>query len=321
MAKSPKPPKRAGLSGVLVLDKPTGPTSFDVVAQVRRRYRVRSVGHAGTLDPLASGVLVVMLGEATKLSEYLTAADKHYRAEITFGRSTDTFDVLGQTVDQRAILPGEVTEARLYAALDAERTRRLQAPPAFSAIKQEGETAYKRARRGETVELAARPVRVASLTLEALTDVTARLDIRASKGYYVRSLARDVSECLGVPGCLSGLRRLASGAFTLAQASAWPPATDELPPLVSVSSAAKQALPHGTLTPEGVIRARQGKRLTAAHFSVVPEGAPAAWLCELDQLVAIGEPVTEVEAEAESPPPSDGRGFRVLRGFQADAII
>jgi tRNA pseudouridine55 synthase len=340
MAKAPKPPRRAGLSGVLVLDKPSGPTSFDVVAQVRRHYRVKSVGHAGTLDPLASGVLVVMLGEATKLSEYLTAADKHYIAEVTFGRSTDTLDVDGQTVEERALLPGELTQARVLEALAAERARLLQFPPAFSAIKQGGETAYSKARRGETVQLPARPIRVEALALEALTASTAQLDVRVGKGYYVRSLARDVSDFLKVPGCLSALRRVASGIFTLEGAIPWPPAEGETPPLLSTTSAARLALPNATLTPEGELRARQGKRLTTAHFTVIAEASPAAWLSESGLLVAIGErvvseafatdarpgssasddvPGPRVLEEAQHEPASIGPEFRVLRGFQTVA--
>lgn len=319
MAKPPKPPKRAGVSGVLVVDKPSGPTSFDVVAQVRRRYRVRSVGHAGTLDPLASGVLVVMLGEATKLSEHLTAADKRYRAEITFGRATDTLDITGQTIEARPLRPGELTETRLRAALDLERARRLQVPPVFSAIKQGGETAYKKARRGETVELTARPVQVTALELVELTETTAKLDVHVSKGYYVRSLARDVAEFLGVPGCLSGLRRLASGTFTLANASAWPPAGDDAPPLLSTSQAAATALPTGVLNAEGELFARQGKRLTEAHFTNLPPGSPAAWMSASGRLVALGEHVSSdaspPEAEGGQRPPSAAAQFHVLRGF------
>lgn len=322
MAKPPRPPRRSGLGGVLVVDKPSGPTSFDIVAQVRRHYGVRSVGHAGTLDPLASGVLVVMLGEATKLSEYLTAADKLYRAEITFGRSTDTLDVDGQTLDERVLQPGDLTEARVLQALERERTRSLQVPPAFSAIKQAGETAYAKARRGEHVELAARPVVAKSITLLRLTPTTVHIELRVSKGYYVRALARDVSEFLGVPACLSGLRRLASGAFTLSGANVWPPIAGQAP-LISTSEAASWALSSGVITPVGEQRARQGKRLTAAHFSRVPELSPAAWLSESGCLIAVGErlavddPLADGRADAESTAAFDApHEYRVLRGFQ-----
>lgn len=317
MVKAPRPPRRAGLSGVLILDKPSGPTSFDIVAQVRRRYRVKAVGHAGTLDPLASGVLVVMLGEATKLSEHLTAANKHYRAEVMFGRSTDTLDVQGQTLAERDLLPGEVTEARLLDALERERERVLQIPPAFSAIKQDGEAAYSKARRGETVELAARPVRVDSLTLEALTDTTAQLDVRVSKGYYVRSLARDVSTFLAVPGCLSSLRRLSSGVFGISDAIPWPPQSDETPPLMSTSAAARCALPNATLSAEGELRARQGKRLTNSHFILVPEASPSAWFSQSGLLIAMGEQIIWPETHAaNSPSAVEAPEYRVLRGFQ-----
>ncbi len=321
MVKPAKPPRRAGVSGVLVLDKPSGPTSFDVVAQVRRRYGVRSVGHAGTLDPLASGVLVVMLGEATKLSEYLTAANKHYRAELTFGRSTDTLDVEGRTIDQRLVAPGEVSRERLLHALELERERQLQVPPAFSAIKQDGETAYKKARRGETFALPARPVHVESLELVELTDSSAVLDVRVSKGYYVRSLARDVCEALGVPGCLSALRRLASGEFRLDAAVAWPPVDGgPLPDLLNLAEAAQLGLAKGVLTPEGETRARQGKRLTEGDFSEVPRLSPSAWLSGTSRLVAVGERIQPEPLNVLSAVPDSAPHFRVLRGFPEHAL-
>ncbi len=302
---APDRPRRREVTGVLIVDKPTGPTSFDVVAQVRKRYGTRSVGHAGTLDPLATGVLVVMLGEATKLSDYLTAADKRYLATITFGRSTDTFDALGTTVYARDVAPGELESSRLRAALALERARIEQVPPAFSAIKQGGETAYKRARRGEVVDLPARPVSVSELTVESQTQDTVTLSMRVSKGYYVRSLVRDLCESLQVPGCLTALRRTASGRFAVDCAVAWPPPEGVCPPLLPLGDVARTALSTGTLTSEGVLRARHGKRLTAMNFETAPDGSPALWTDADGTPVAIGESRLGT-GETE---------FRVLRGF------
>lgn len=328
MAKVHKPPRRAGLSGVLVIDKPQGPTSFEVVAEVRRRYRVRSVGHAGTLDPMATGVLVVMLGEATKLSDYLTAASKRYLAEVSFGRSTDTLDAEGQTIDERPLGPGQPAPAALTDALEHERRRTQQVPPAFSAIKQDGETAYKKARRGETVELPARPVLVHSLTAGPVDGSRLPLELHVSKGYYVRSLARDICETLGLPGCLSALRRTSSGAFGLEQAKTWTD-LEGTPPLMTTAEAARLALPCGGLTDDGVRFARQGKRLTSDHFTDLPHESPAAWFAPTGELVAIGErrlvqlervdahaePSLAASAAAVSQPAASTTEFRVLRGF------
>lgn len=321
MVKAPKPPRRAGLSGVLVVDKPQGPTSFEVVAEVRRRYHVRSVGHAGTLDPMATGVLVVMLGEATKLSDYLTAAHKRYLAEVSFGRATDTLDAEGQTVEERVLSPGQPSEVDVARALEQERARTLQVPPAFSAIKQGGETAYKKARRGETVTLPARPVLVHSLTAGPVAGNRLQLELEVSKGYYVRSLARDLCGTLGLPGCLSALRRVSSGAFTLGHAQAWSALADT-PPLMTTAEAARVALPCGTLTDEGVRFARQGKRLTDDHFHDLPADAPAAWFAPTGELVAIGERRSAAPEPSAEPAGLDApsANFRVLRGFMPTPI-
>lgn len=303
--------KRARVDGVIAIDKPSGPTSFDIVAQVRRAYGSRAVGHAGTLDPLATGVLVVMLGEATKLSDYLTAADKQYVAEVSFGRTTDTLDSQGKTICERAILDSEVTEAKVQAILELEHKRTEQVPPAFSAIKQAGETAYKKARRGESVVLAPRPVKVEDLRLVTLSSQGLTLALTVSKGYYVRSLVRDICEALSVPGCLTALRRLRSGAFNIEQAAPWPlPAGASPPALMSLGDAARRSLPSGVLTEEGIVRARHGKRLTVDEFRIAPLGTPSAWLSEAGELVAVGEQVT-----------TEPHSFRVLRGFQTSQSI
>src|SRR5690349_5770388 len=149
--------------GIVIVDKPRGPTSHDLVQEARRVFHTRRVGHAGTLDPMATGVLVLLLGEATKLSDLATAADKTYRAGVHFGRATDSHDADGNTTAESASTLEQIAGADLAQALEAERERTLQVPPAVSAIKLQGRRAYELARNGAAPELEARPVRVRRL--------------------------------------------------------------------------------------------------------------------------------------------------------------
>ncbi|HMJ14672.1 MAG TPA: tRNA pseudouridine(55) synthase TruB, partial [Polyangiaceae bacterium] len=196
---------RLSLDGVLVVDKPEGPTSHTVVAEARRLYGTRAVGHAGTLDPMASGVLVLVFGEATKLSGYLTQQSKRYSARVRLGRSTSTDDAWGEVVEERPI--GEVNRDALEATLAKERARTEQVPPPVSAIKVCGQRAYRLARAGREPELEARTVCIHSLELLGFDGETIELELHVSKGYYVRALARDLGQSLGLPAHLSGLRR------------------------------------------------------------------------------------------------------------------
>jgi tRNA pseudouridine55 synthase len=285
--------------GVFVVDKPTGCTSHTVVARLRKQLGTRAVGHAGTLDPMATGVLLLLVGEGTKLSPYLSLETKAYRAEVLFGRSTDTLDIDGNVTEERPVPPDALAPERLATALDAERERTSQVPPAVSAIQIGGVRAHRLARRGEAPELPPRPVRVDTLRLLAARGERVEVEVRATKGYYVRALARDLGDRLGLPACLSALRRTESGAFTLAEALPWPvPAGSE--PL-SISAAARRCLPAAGLQPEGAERARVGKPLSSEHFLVAPPGeGPYAWL-DGEELIAIGSL-------------RDG-AYRVLRGF------
>jgi len=289
-------------SGVAVIDKPRGLTSHTVVAQARRLLGRRDVGHAGTLDPMATGVLLILVGQACKLSGYLTADSKRYAAEIRFGVATDTLDADGQTTLEVPLHPGQLGPDAVEAALTAERARRLQVPPAVSAIKVAGERAYALTRKGEPPELEPRAVEVLELRLVELAPPILRCELLVSKGYYVRSLARDLGEHLGAPAHLSGLRRLASGPFGIDQALPWP--LERPPTLIDLTLAARAALPSCRLSADAAARARQGKQLDASDFSELPSGGgPGAWLSPDDQLVAIG--TTE-------PP------LKVLRGFYAE---
>jgi tRNA pseudouridine55 synthase len=204
------------MDGLLVIDKHAGPTSFEVVRRVRLLTGAAKAGHTGTLDPMATGVLPVALGEATKLAGLLTEGDKAYDAVVRLGMETDTLDVTG-TVRRTAEVP-PLSEARLEAALAPFRGSFLQTPPMVSAVKVGGRRLYALAREGTEVERAARPVTVHALVLRdfSATDVT--LSLRCSKGFFVRVLAEELGRALGCGGCLKGLRRTASGPFPLERA-------------------------------------------------------------------------------------------------------
>jgi tRNA pseudouridine55 synthase len=202
--------------GVLVVDKPAGLSSHDVVAAVRRALGGARVGHTGTLDPIATGVLPLLVGRATRLAPYLAGAHKSYEADVRFGWSTDTCDSAGAPTG--SIRPVELDRARLEAALDAFRGTFLQQPPAYSAKKVHGTRAYALARASREVQLDAVQVTVASLHLDGLAGDTAKFVLTVSAGFYVRAFAHDLGAALGVGAHLAGLRRTSSGEFDLSQA-------------------------------------------------------------------------------------------------------
>ncbi len=203
------------ISGVLVVDKPTGMTSHDVVQAIRRGTNIRRAGHTGTLDPRASGVLVVLLGPAVRLSEYVSASDKRYQAVIMLGTTTDTFDADGKTTSSA---PVNVSEEEFNTELQKFVGRIEQVPPPYSAIKVNGRKAYDMARNGEEVELAPRIIDVYSLELLEWAPPEVVIDVNCSSGTYVRSLAHDLGERLGCGATLTGLRRTKNGRFTLRDA-------------------------------------------------------------------------------------------------------
>jgi len=199
--------------GVLPIDKPLGWTSFDVVAVARRALGAKRVGHGGTLDPLATGLLPLLVGTATKFADRLHTASKVYAALVTFGSETTTDDREGAAT-RDGPLPA-LSQAELDAALDAFRGPIAQVPPAFAAVKVAGRRAYSRARGGETLELAARPVTIERLAVASWEPPSLRLLVVCSTGTYIRSLARDLGRSTGSAAHLGGLRRLAVGALTL----------------------------------------------------------------------------------------------------------
>lgn len=207
----------SGLSGILVVDKPAGMTSHDVVNRVRRATGERRVGHAGTLDPMATGILVVLVGPATRLAPFLTAAQKSYRATIVFGAQTDTDDADGRVVGM-APVPDEVCDPFFAAGTAAALVGvHDQVPPAFSAIKRGGEVAYVAARRGEVLEVEPRRIEILESVLLGVDANRAEWDIElsVSKGTYIRAIARDLGPALGTVAHLGSLRRTCSGAVVL----------------------------------------------------------------------------------------------------------
>ncbi|MEO8084370.1 MAG: tRNA pseudouridine(55) synthase TruB [Ardenticatenales bacterium] len=214
---------RAGIapkSGILNIDKPAGRTSHDIVNAVRRASGERRVGHAGTLDPMATGVLVVCIGSATRVVDDIQAFTKGYRARITLGSATDSYDAMGQvTRTGDADLLAALTLPDVARALDAFRGEIAQVPPMVSALKHEGERLYELARRGVEVERAPRPVTVYTLDILDWAPPDVTIALTCSRGTYVRSIAHDLGEALGVGGHLSALERTQVGPFGIADAA------------------------------------------------------------------------------------------------------
>ena len=297
-------------TGVLVIDKPVGPTSFDIVRQVRRALGLRRAGHGGTLDPMASGVLPICLGEATKLAQFLLDADKEYEATICFGAETDTYDATGTVTERRGA--ADLTAAAVERALGAFRGPIVQLPPRFSALKLRGRPLYSYARAGEEVEIAPRNVVIHELELVSWRDASAvMVRVRCSKGTYIRSLAFDLGRALGPGAHLSALRRTRSGPFHIDEAH--PLADLQTAPLIGLS----QALGHLPSLRADSVATRcleQGKRV--AWSALAPELAPGSETGATTGITT-GTPTTGpagVSAAPDSPCGGAARGrFQVLR--------
>jgi tRNA pseudouridine55 synthase len=216
----PPPAKEPAKSGILNINKPAGQTSHDVVQAVRRASGIRRVGHAGTLDPMATGVLVVCIGSATRVVDAVQAQPKRYRARLRFGQTTDTYDAEGKILIERD--PSGLDLAQIESALAAFRGDILQVPPMYSALKQDGKRLYELARAGKEVVREARPVRVDSLEIIAWEAPELEIEMQVSKGTYVRSIAYDLGEALGVGAHLTALERTAVGTFLVEEAERLP---------------------------------------------------------------------------------------------------
>ncbi|HEX7050242.1 MAG TPA: tRNA pseudouridine(55) synthase TruB [Longimicrobiales bacterium] len=254
---------RADRSGVLRVDKPEGPTSHDVVARARRALGIRRIGHTGTLDPFASGLLLLAVGAATRLAEYLTRLPKTYRATARLGVTTDTADRTGAELEVSEAWR-ELSGERIAEAFRAQTGTIRQRPPAFSAKKVAGERAYTRARRGEEVALEPVPVTIWRLEILAIQPPDVHFEVECSSGTYVRAIARDAGAALGVGAHLTMLRRTRIGPHDVADAvaldrledaaavrRAWLAPADAVAhlPRVAVDAAAATALAHGRTLP------------------------------------------------------------------------
>jgi tRNA pseudouridine55 synthase len=269
------------VNGVVVLDKPPGATSAGAVESVKRALRAKRAGHAGTLDPIATGVLPICLGEATKLAGYMLSDDKEYVADAILGVETDTLDRAGTTVATHAV---NVSRDQLLAALAARMGEHDQIPPMFSAIKQGGVRLYERARAGEDVPRAARRVRIDRCELLELALPRVRIAIACSKGTYVRSLLADIGRDLGCGAHLTELRRTRAGMFTIEMARTLDAIASA--PIVPLSRAT--TLPRVTAGPEVVARVTSGLRLAVELFpGAPPEGQRFQLIVEPDSLLAI----------------------------------
>ena len=298
------------MDGVLVIDKPEGLTSHDVVSAARRLLGEKRIGHTGTLDPMATGVLPLACGRATRLVRFLSASDKDYEATMLFGVTTDTLDVTGEETSRSGRTP---SREDLLAALRAFEGEQMQVPPAYSAKKIGGRRAYELARRDEPVELAAVPVRVSRLELlEFANDrpstslgtsptsslgASFRIALTCSAGFYVRSLVRDLGERLGTGATLEALRRTRSGEFTLEEAvdldgigrrrldPADPGsriADSALETLLIPMEGLLPAFPAVTVTAEGLTRVSHGQHVRPVDMTSGASQVPAEWVRLLD---------------------------------------
>lgn len=276
-------------SGFIVVDKDSGFTSHDVVAIARKSLSERRVGHAGTLDPFATGVLVLGVGNGTRLLQYITDGKKSYEGVIRLGSATTTDDLTGETVSSNLIGLSEITDDAIVSALEFQVGEIYQRPSNYSAIKIDGKRAYQLARAGVDIELKERRVSIYSLKVLQITRHESGIDIEisvdCSAGTYIRSIARDLGERLAVGGHLIALRRTAVMPFTLAEAMS----IDQLratPQLLSIDGAIERIFPRRTLTIEEVASVSHGRSIELAaererkSAAFTPEGTFIALLAE-----------------------------------------
>ena len=200
------------MNGIVIVDKPQDWTSQDVTARLRRVFNTRRIGHGGTLDPMATGVLPVFVGRGTRGVEFFEHAEKTYETVLRLGLTTDTEDVWGETLEEKSV---EFTPEKLDAVLESFRGEILQVPPMYSALKVNGQKLCDLARKGKEVERKPRPITIHELTLLEVGENTLRLRVRCSKGTYIRTLCKDIGEALGCGGCMAALRRVTAGEYTI----------------------------------------------------------------------------------------------------------
>ena len=203
------------MNGIVIVDKPQEWTSQDVTARLRRVFNTKRIGHGGTLDPMATGVLPVFVGRGTRGVEFFEHAEKAYEATVLLGRTTDTEDVFGNTLTEQEV---SLTEAEFLAVLPQFRGKILQIPPMYSALKVNGQKLCDLARKGKEVERQPREIEIFELTCLEFTGNTARLRVKCSKGTYIRTLCKDIGQALGCGGCMQALRRVQAGEYTIDEA-------------------------------------------------------------------------------------------------------
>jgi tRNA pseudouridine55 synthase len=271
------------MDAVLLVDKPAGPTSFDVVARIRRALpRKTKVGHAGTLDPFATGLLLLVTGRATRLVPFLVGLEKRYRTTVELGVRSDTGDVDGELVPSDEPLPSEAGLRQAVAGFVGELD---QVPPAASAVKVGGRRAYALARAGEKVELEPRRVHIHALELCGYRDGLAELDVRCSKGTYIRSLARDLGETLGCGAYCKTLRRTAIGSFAVDDAGAPDAVAEDLARWARSPAEALGHLPARTLDEREQADVAHGRPL-----ELLGEDGPTRCLAADGRLLCVAEP-------------------------------
>jgi len=292
------------MDGVLVIDKPEGLTSHDVVVAARRLFGEKRIGHTGTLDPLATGVLPLACGRATRLVRFLSAAEKEYEATVLFGVTTDTLDVTGEEISRSGRVPSRET---LVAALRSFEGEQLQVPPAYSAKKVAGRRAYVLARRDEPVALDPVPVRVSRAELLEYGNDRCRVRLTCSAGFYVRALVRDLGERCGTGATLEALRRTRSGDFALDEAidlDTLGPVRDRTNPESRVPNPGMETalipmerllpgFPAVTVTAEGLTRVSHGQHVRPVDLTGDAPVEAAEWVRLLDSsgaLVGLGTP-------------------------------
>jgi tRNA pseudouridine55 synthase len=263
-------------AGLVIVDKPAGWTSHDVVGKLRRLAGTRRAGHAGTLDPMATGVLVIGIGKATRLLGHLALTQKAYDATIRLGRSTNTDDAEGEVIATAPAAAVEaVTDEALRGAIKALTGRLQQVPPQVSAIKVDGKRAYKRARQGEEMELAARPVTVDDFAVRDVRRAAGRIDVDASitcsSGTYIRALARDLGAALGTGGHLTALRRTRVGPYDLTAARTIAQLTERLE-VLPLAAAVAAAFPRRDVSADEAGKVAHGVRLPAVGLGPGPVG-------------------------------------------------
>jgi tRNA pseudouridine55 synthase len=256
-------------TGLVVVDKPGGLTSHDVVARVRRLAGTRRVGHAGTLDPMATGVLVLAINRATRLLGHLTLEDKRYDATIRLGASTTTDDAEGEVVESHPL--GDLTDDQVRTALEGFRGEIDQVPSSISAVKVGGKRAYALVRAGEKVDLPPRRVTIHALDITGLELPDVRISVHCSSGTYIRAIARDLGAALGVGGHLTALRRTSVGPFTLADAHTLDELTEHFA-MTSIADAARSCFPARDLD-----EAQAGKVRVGAPLDLTLDGTTAVF--------------------------------------------